>query len=77
MSSLSKEPDHAHEGQTEHGICPGHLGRDGSSFSKAIVALLAEGYEVVAAQHGLDTFAADVAAVKRTPGRIGSLATLA
>jgi pimeloyl-ACP methyl ester carboxylesterase len=43
---------------------------DGSCFSKVIPPLQAEGYEVIAAQYGLDTLAGDVAAVKRTLGRV-------
>ena len=39
---------------------------DGSSFSKVIPPLQAEGYEVMAAQYGLDTPEGDVATVKRT-----------
>ena len=38
---------------------------DGSSFGKVIPPLQAEGYEVMAAQYGLDTPEGDVAAVKR------------
>ncbi len=49
---------------------------DGSSFSKLIPALQAEGHEVIAAQFGLDTLAGDVAAVKRTLGRVSSPAIL-
>jgi pimeloyl-ACP methyl ester carboxylesterase len=49
---------------------------DGSSFSKLIPALRAEGHEVIAAQYGLDTLACDVAAVKRTLGRVSSPAIL-
>jgi pimeloyl-ACP methyl ester carboxylesterase len=49
---------------------------DGSSFSKLIPALQAEGHEVIAAQYGLDTLAGDVAAVKRTLGRVSSPAIL-
>jgi pimeloyl-ACP methyl ester carboxylesterase len=45
---------------------------DGSSFSKVVPPLQAEGYEVIAAQYGLDTLAGDVAAVKRTLGRVSS-----
>ena len=37
---------------------------DGSSFSKLIPTLQAEGHEVMASQHGLDSLASDVAAVK-------------
>src|SRR5437870_7399193 len=49
---------------------------DGSSFSKVIPALQAEGHEVMAAQYGLDTPEGDVATVKRTLGRISSPAIL-
>jgi pimeloyl-ACP methyl ester carboxylesterase len=49
---------------------------DGSSFSKLIPALQAAGHEVIAAQYGLDTLAGDVAAVKRTLGRVSSPAIL-
>src|SRR5712692_12109961 len=49
---------------------------DGSSFSKVIPPLQAEGYEVMAAQYGLDTPEGDVATVKRTLGRVGRPAIL-
>ncbi len=49
---------------------------DGSCFSKVIPTLRAEGHEVMAAQYGLDTLAGDVAAVKRTLGRVSSPAIL-
>jgi pimeloyl-ACP methyl ester carboxylesterase len=49
---------------------------DGSSFSKVIPTLQAEGHEVIAAQYGLDTLAGDVATVKRTLGRVSSPAIL-
>ena len=49
---------------------------DGSCFNKVIPALQAEGHEVMAVQYGLDTHAADVAAVKRTLGRVSSPAVL-
>jgi pimeloyl-ACP methyl ester carboxylesterase len=49
---------------------------DGSSFSKVIPILQAEGHEVMAAQYGLDTLAGDVAAVKRTLGRVSNPAIL-
>src|SRR6476659_8789575 len=49
---------------------------DGSSFSKVIPTLQAEGYEVLAAQYGLDTLEGDVATVKRTLGRVSSPAIL-
>jgi pimeloyl-ACP methyl ester carboxylesterase len=45
---------------------------DGSCFNKVIPALQAEGYEVVAAQYGLDTPEGDVATVKRTLGRVSN-----
>jgi hypothetical protein len=41
---------------------------DGSCFNKVIPPLLAEGYEVISAQYGLDTNEADVAATLRTLG---------
>jgi pimeloyl-ACP methyl ester carboxylesterase len=43
---------------------------DGSCFSKVIPALQSEGYEVMAAQYGLDTAEGDVASVKATMGRV-------
>jgi pimeloyl-ACP methyl ester carboxylesterase len=49
---------------------------DGSSFSKVIPPLQAEGYEVITAQYGLDTPEGDVATVKRTLGRVSSPAIL-
>src|SRR5438093_6206483 len=49
---------------------------DGSSFSKVIPALQAEGYEVVSTQNGLDTLEGDVAAVRRALGRVPSPAVL-
>ena len=49
---------------------------DGSSFSKVIPPLQAEGHEVMAAQYGLDTPEGDVATVKRTLGRVSSPAIL-
>src|SRR5712672_4836347 len=49
---------------------------DGSCFAKVIPTLQADGYEVMAAQYGLDTLAADVATVKRTLGRVSSPAIL-
>jgi pimeloyl-ACP methyl ester carboxylesterase len=45
---------------------------DGSSFSKVIPPLQKEGYEVMAAQYGLDTPEGDVATVKRTLARVSS-----
>lgn len=49
---------------------------DGSSFSKVILALQADGHEVMAAQYGLDSLKGDVAAVHRALGRVGSPAIL-
>jgi pimeloyl-ACP methyl ester carboxylesterase len=45
---------------------------DGSCFNKVIPSLQDEGFEVMSAQYGLDTNEADVAAVKRTLGRVTS-----
>jgi pimeloyl-ACP methyl ester carboxylesterase len=45
------------------------LWADGSCFSKVMAPLQAEGYQVLASQHGLDTLEGDVAAVRRTIGR--------
>jgi len=52
------------------------LWADGSCFSKVIQPLQAEGYEVIASQHGLDSLASDVACVRRTIGRVSSPAIL-
>jgi pimeloyl-ACP methyl ester carboxylesterase len=49
---------------------------DGSCFSKVIPTLQAEGYEVIAAQYGLDTNEADVATTLRTLSRVSSPAIL-
>jgi pimeloyl-ACP methyl ester carboxylesterase len=43
---------------------------DGSCFSKVMPALQAEGHEVIASQHSLDTLAGDVATVRRTMARV-------
>jgi pimeloyl-ACP methyl ester carboxylesterase len=43
---------------------------DGSCFNKVIPPLQAEGYEVMAAQYGLDTPEGDVETVKRTLARV-------
>jgi len=43
---------------------------DGSCFSKVIPTLQAEGYEVMASQHRLDTLEGDVATVTRTLGML-------
>ncbi|HET8922197.1 MAG TPA: alpha/beta hydrolase [Candidatus Acidoferrum sp.] len=52
-------------------FCHG-LWADGSCFNKLIVPLLAEGYECVASQHGLNSTAEDVAVAKATIGRVSS-----
>jgi len=49
---------------------------DGSCFSKVIPTLQAEGYEVIASQHSLDTVKGDVATVTRTLRRVSSPAIL-
>ena len=49
---------------------------DGSSFNKVIPPLQAAGYEVISAQYGLDTVDGDIAAVKRSLGRVSSPAVL-
>jgi pimeloyl-ACP methyl ester carboxylesterase len=49
---------------------------DGSCFNKVIPTLQSEGYEVMSAQYGLDTNESDVAAVKRTLGRVSNPAIL-
>ena len=52
------------------------LWADGSCFSKVIPPLQAEGYEVMASQHSLDTPEGDVATLLRTLGRVSSPAIL-
>ena len=49
---------------------------DGSCWNKLAGPLQAEGYEVIAAQYGLDTNEADVAATRATLGRVHSPAIL-
>jgi len=46
------------------------LWADGSCFSKVIPTLQAEGYQVIASQHSLDSLEGDVATVIRTIGRV-------
>jgi len=41
-------------------VCCHGIWADGSCFNKVIPTLQAEGYEVIAAQYGLDSQAADV-----------------
>ena len=52
------------------------LWADGSCFSRLIPTLQADGYEVMASQHGLDSLATDVAAVKKCLARVSSPAIL-
>ena len=49
---------------------------DGSSFSKVIPTLQAEGYQTIAVQYGLDTPEGDVETTLRTLGRVSSPAIL-
>jgi pimeloyl-ACP methyl ester carboxylesterase len=49
---------------------------DGSSFSKVIPALQAEGYEAMAVQYGLESNEDDVARTLATLGRVSSPAIL-
>ena len=57
--------------QTKPSIVFAHgLWADGSCFSKLIPALQAEGHEVLASQHGLDSLNRDVASVVRCFGRV-------
>src|ERR1700757_1482226 len=46
------------------------LWADGSCFGKVIPPLQAEGYQVLASQHALDSLEGDVATVTRTMGRV-------
>ena len=50
-------------------FCHG-LWADGSCFSKLIPTLQAEGYDVMASQHALDSVAGDVETAKRNFGRV-------
>src|SRR6516165_12471626 len=52
------------------------LWADGSCFGKLIPTLQAEGYEVMASQHGLDSLATDVAAVRACLARVSIPSTL-
>lgn len=52
-------------------FCHG-LWADGSCFSKVMGPLLAEGYECIASQHGLNSTGEDVAVAKATIGRVSS-----
>jgi pimeloyl-ACP methyl ester carboxylesterase len=56
---------------TKPGIVFAHgLWADGSCFGKLIQPLQADGYEVLASQHGLDSLDSDIASVTRTMGRV-------
>ena len=57
--------------QSKPGIvfCHG-LWADGSCFSKVIAPLIAEGYQCIASQYGLNSTAEDVAVTKQTIGRV-------
>jgi pimeloyl-ACP methyl ester carboxylesterase len=52
------------------------LWADGTCFGRLIPTLQAEGFEVMASQHGLDSLATDVAAVKACLTRVSSPAIL-
>src|SRR6201984_1369229 len=52
------------------------LWADGSCFSKLIPTLQTEGHDVMASQHGLDSLATDVAAVKAGLARVRAPAIL-
>src|SRR5262249_2670827 len=52
------------------------LWADGSCFSKLIPTLQAEGHEVMASQHGLDSLKSDVACVTRCFGRVSGSVVL-
>jgi pimeloyl-ACP methyl ester carboxylesterase len=57
--------------QRKAGIVFAHgLWADGSCFGKLIPTLQAEGHEVMASQHGLDSLKGDVACVTRALGRV-------
>ena len=57
--------------QTKPSIVFAHgLWADGSCFSKLIPTLQAEGHEILAAQHGLDSLKGDVDTVRRAFGRV-------
>src|SRR5947209_17368103 len=63
--------------QTKPSIVFAHgLWADGSCFSKVITPLQAEGYQVMASQHSLDSVEGDVATVTRTLGRVSAPAIL-
>jgi pimeloyl-ACP methyl ester carboxylesterase len=65
----------AQHGKPSIVFCHG-IWADGSCFNKVVPALQAEGYEVMAAQYGLNSLADDVATVGRTLGRVSAPAIL-
>ena len=55
--------------RTKPSIVFGHgIWADGPCFNQGILPLQSDGYEMIAAQYGLDMQAADGTAVKRTLG---------
>jgi pimeloyl-ACP methyl ester carboxylesterase len=63
--------------QTKPSIVFAHgIWADGSSFSKVIPVLQADGYEVISTQNNLDSLKGDVEAVKRALARVNSPAIL-
>jgi pimeloyl-ACP methyl ester carboxylesterase len=74
-TALQKGTAMSPQGRPSIVFCHG-IWADGSSFSKVIPPLQAEGFEVIAAQYGLDTPEDDVATVIRTLGRVSSPAIL-
>src|SRR5260370_36729082 len=77
LSVATPEKGGAMAPQTKPSIvfCHG-IWADGSCFSKVILPLQAEGYEVMAAQYGLDSNVEDGAATRRTLRRVHSPAIL-
>jgi pimeloyl-ACP methyl ester carboxylesterase len=75
MSNVTKERTTSTQIKPSIVFCHG-IWADGSCFNKVIPTLQADGHQVIAAQYGLDTLAGDVAAVKRTLGRVSSPAIL-
>jgi pimeloyl-ACP methyl ester carboxylesterase len=65
----------AENGKPSIVLCHG-IWADGSSFSKLIPTLQAEGYETIAVQYGLDTPEGDVKATVGALGRVSSPAIL-
>jgi pimeloyl-ACP methyl ester carboxylesterase len=77
IGSQSSKQEFAMPTKSKPSIVFAHgLWADGSCFSKLIPTLQAEGYEVMASQHGLDSLATDVAGVKTCLTRVSSPAIL-